>query len=317
MARCVGVTKAGTQCKREAIPGSTTCHQHIASVAAVAAVPTCQHHKECERQSVIVIHNRRMCAFHLSELQKNTYSAFIHQIERIARNPMTQQQRHDYVAQVLHTIIMLEDEHRLNHSQVERLRDLIERRLAPPPPAAPANLALDPQNVHTTTVVKQTNCGLDVLLAIENAPAAIDAIYDQIHLSQAVADDIKKWYNTTSCKSVNDWLYRRAVNGLWSLIQASTHKEELLKRFVEEATESVGMCCEGHMSRLANVMVGFDSRFAPPVPKGELVQQRMAAIAMMDVTDDEKRVAAAGVLDELQVPVAERAAWLDGLTELY
>jgi hypothetical protein len=41
------------------------------------------------------------------------------------------------------------------------------------------------------------------------------------------------------------------------------------------------------------------------------MQQKMAAIASLDVSDEEKRRQATAWFDEMAVPAAERAAWLD------
>jgi len=59
------------------------------------------------------------------------------------------------------------------------------------------------------------------------------------------------------------------------------------------------------------VLVGFDDAFAPPVPKGEILQQKMAAIAGLDVDTDEKVRQATAVFEELEIPESEREPWLE------
>jgi len=88
-------------------------------------------------------------------------------------------------------------------------------------------------------------------------------------------------------------------------------KIELFKRTFEECFESVGMCCDGHISRICNVLVGFDETFAPPVPFGELLQSKMASIAAADISTDEKIQQAVAFFNEHNVPESERSAWLD------
>lgn len=117
-----------------------------------------------------------------------------------------------------------------------------------------------------------------------------------------------------TCKTVNDHLYRRALDGLYILIRRMPDRdiqEELFKRAFEECYESVGMCCEGHISRLCNVLVGFDDAFAPPVPFGEILQNKMAAIYAMEVDTEEKIRQATAFFNEFAVPEAERSAWLE------
>jgi hypothetical protein len=88
-------------------------------------------------------------------------------------------------------------------------------------------------------------------------------------------------------------------------------KAEIYKRIFEECNESVGMCCDGHISRLCNVLVGFDDAFKPPVPLGELIQNEMAKIAMSEADTDEKIRLATAFFIEYKVPEEDRVAWLD------
>ena len=73
------------------------------------------------------------------------------------------------------------------------------------------------------------------------------------------------------------------------------------------------MCCEGHLARLTNVLVGFDEDIPAPVAVGEILQQKIAAIAALDVRVEEKVGQAWVVFVELNIPMEERMAWLDAL----
>ena len=173
--------------------------------------------------------------------------------------------------------------------------------------------AEDAQNVHRKVVTDNTNDQTEKLLAV-TVPAEQDTLKEVRKLfgkSRKVMTDVEHWYAITMCRKEADCLYKRTLDGLWALIKASDHKEELCERLKEELTESVGMCCEGHLSRLCNVLVGFDDAFTTVVSKGELLQQKMAAIAALEVTTRTKMMRAKKVLRELEIPVAEHAAWLD------
>ena len=129
-----------------------------------------------------------------------------------------------------------------------------------------------------------------------------------------VAQDVNRWFNTKDCRVVDDNLYRKLLRGLVAMLNAEKDDErrsELFRRLWEECSESVGMCCEGHISRLCNVLVGFDEAFQPPVAFGEILQSKMAAIAGLDISDDEKRKQANAFFDEHGTPQEERVAWLD------
>lgn len=188
------------------------------------------------------------------------------------------------------------------------------------PPAEPQNeleaFAQDPQSVHRAPVSEQTNRGLDVLLAApvpsgQDTLAEIEAAWGNSQHTRRLLRDMKRWYKQSTCRDIGDKLYRRALDGLWVLVKASEFRTELVKRLQEEAEDAHKKCCDGHITRLVNVMVGFDDRFSPPVSVAELVQQRMSAIAGRDVSVEEKALEAWMVLEELAVPDVERMAWID------
>lgn len=174
---------------------------------------------------------------------------------------------------------------------------------------------LDNQNVHTSVVNAQTDAGLELLLATP-VPLSQSTV-DEIRAAWSskptgeivrVANDMLRWYQVASCRETGDRLYRRALDGLWA---RAKNTPELVQRLWEEAVDSVGMCCDGHLSRLCNVMVGFDEAFKPQVSTGELLQQRMAALAAENIDVDLKVERAQVVFEELGIPVHERGAWIE------
>ena len=113
-----------------------------------------------------------------------------------------------------------------------------------------------------------------------------------------------------------DRLYRRTLKGLVSYIErvdSVETKTELYRRLFQEASEAVGMCCDGHLARLVNVLVGFDDAYRPPVSQGELIQNRISAIAGLDVSVEERQRQANAFFDEIAVPEPDRAPWLEAL----
>lgn len=194
----------------------------------------------------------------------------------------------------------------------------------PPPPPGLAALARDGQNVHTRAVTDQTNGATEKLLATkvpesQQTEKTVMLVWlNRLPVSYVavlrVASDVNRWFNTKDCRTVDDNLYRKLLRGLVALIGSEPDAErrgELYRRLWEECYESMGMCCEGHISRLCNVLVGFDDAFQPPVPFGEILQSKMAAIAAMDVPEEEKRRQATAFFEEHQTPVEERVAWLE------
>jgi hypothetical protein len=205
-------------------------------------------------------------------------------------------------------------------------------RVAPVVPEL-GRLAQDRQNVHTDVVNRATEDGIARLCAV-HVPEEEDTLrivlyafsgrpdvsYERIC---AVWHDVVHWWNTVRCRvpahAPPDELYKRVLRGLVAHIgrvESAETRLELYRRLFQEAEESVGMCCDGHLSRLINVLVGFDDAFAPPVSQGELIQNRIAAIAAHGEASAEERIRLANAFfDEIAYPVPDRAAWLEVLAE--
>jgi hypothetical protein len=69
----------------------------------------------------------------------------------------------------------------------------------------------------------------------------------------------------------------------------------------------------GHLARLCNVFAGFDDELSPPVPVTELLQQKIGAISLMDVSVEEKFRLASELFAELKVPDADQVVWREAL----
>ena len=191
------------------------------------------------------------------------------------------------------------------------------------PDRALQTIARDAQNVHTQVVSRQTNAATEKLLGAtvpldqqtekSMARAWLAGVPTGWNRILATLNDVNTWFTTKTCRAPDDQLYRRMLRGLVAMINRTDDEQrtELYKRLWEECSESVGMCCEGHISRLCNVLVGFDDTFRPPVALGELMQQKMAAISGLDVSEEEKRRQATQWFVEHGVPEEERVAWLD------
>jgi hypothetical protein len=131
-----------------------------------------------------------------------------------------------------------------------------------------------------------------------------------------VYEDMRKWGKQKKIYADNDYLYRNTLRGLWALIktyQGDTFKE-LLKRLYEECNESIEMCGQGHITRLANVLVGFHESFLSPQSSKELFQDKIALLAAnATISLEEKIKEVLLAMDEHQIPEAERSAWIEAL----
>jgi hypothetical protein len=185
-------------------------------------------------------------------------------------------------------------------------------------------LIKDDQNVHTREVTKQTDKSMQILdsMLIPSKQRTMDEIIEvwlnDLHLPwitiSPVYEDMKAFGNKTTIYSPNDYLYRKTLRSLWALIKTYKSKEtqnELARRLWEETKDSLEMCAQGHITRLANVMVGFHDDFLTPQDPKEKFQDQMAEIARSEKPTEAKVAEATILMDALDMPQDERTPWLE------
>jgi hypothetical protein len=208
------------------------------------------------------------------------------------------------------------------------------RRGRAAPQHAPGTLAAfvaDPQNVHTGVVSNQTHEGMKKLLAqplhsqqAERSRRFVDSLLARmvenkrstLRESERIKADFLHWYSTETCRTMHDWLYKRVFDGLAQTIHAVVDggtRRELYYRLFEEMKDSLGMCCDGHITRLINVMAGFDEAFVPEKSQAEKVQDLFAGLAAKECGLLEKVAEGLRGLRTLKVPEDEWEPWIDAL----
>lgn len=192
----------------------------------------------------------------------------------------------------------------------------------------------DRQNIHTAPINTQTDTTLKLLFAVpvpagQKTMAEIEkewwrlkcgsnmVIYPgnaslPFHEMFRTLTDVRSWASKSLIVVQDDWLYRKTLQHLWVKIKnfPTESRDELIKRLYEECHEAEGMCAQGHIARLANVLVGFDAAVKGYVS----LQDRMAEVSRLEVSDLEKLTAASNVLKEFNVTDAEEIrAWREAL----
>ena len=185
-------------------------------------------------------------------------------------------------------------------------------------------LASDRQNVHTKEVSELTTKLSDLLLqqtvptdqrTLQMLTIKFSKLCNIERMGELleVLNDMNLWYEKPSCMREGDTLYKRLLNATVTKIEESPHRNSLYKRAYEEAKESVGLCCQGHLSRLVNIFSGFDSEFTSPVSNREILQEKMARIAASDSSVEDKVREAQEILVELKIPAEEWTPWIEAI----
>ncbi|NBR62002.1 MAG: hypothetical protein EBT86_10260 [Actinobacteria bacterium] len=216
--------------------------------------------------------------------------------------------------------IVCHHHHRCDVRRADRIEGRIERPARLRGLGDLAAFAVDAQNVHTSSVtalvgtvcidVESDDDGLEIS---EIKDAFLRHRFGTHTQRASVIHDMEHaWSLRDYCSDV-PFAYRRMLRAVWRRVKAHTERAELEKRLWEESIDAHGMCARGHIARLANVLQGYDETAAPaPVPRGELLQNAMARIALLPV--DERRAEAERVFAELAVTASERTPWLDALS---
>ena len=111
--------------------------------------------------------------------------------------------------------------------------------------------------------------------------------------------------------------YAELLSCVWSYAetQSADLQNEIAVRIAEEVLDGLGMCEQGKITRLTNVLRGFHPALdeISVLSVGEQLQNRMAVISGMPA--EERRAAADAVFAELGVPAADQEAWREAVLE--
>ncbi len=106
--------------------------------------------------------------------------------------------------------------------------------------------------------------------------------------------------------------YGDVLDRVWTFIRGHEHHNELCTRLAQETFEGRGMCSNGKMARLVNVLMGYDDTLMTEAPR-EVFQFRIAALMKRPLA--EREAEARALFTEFSIPEAEQDAWLEPLLE--
>jgi len=177
-----------------------------------------------------------------------------------------------------------------------------------------AKFANDPQNVHTEFLVSQIKEAVKVICAIVPVLKKEETLFEIITECNLGFDTVNelttRYLVNEDIYELGPGIYKRVIDSVWQFIRTSTFKTEIIKALQTELRDSVGMCAQGNLSRLCNVLKGymndldFDLR-----SKSEQLGSRFSAIIGLEDRLEKGRA----ILLEMDVPKEEWPSWLDAL----
>ena len=188
-----------------------------------------------------------------------------------------------------------------------------------------ANFAADPQNVHTTTAVNQTKEIVDRIRQVAvpegyrwhpvNASKTPFEIGLECKLSQRAAwQMISQYAQDTAIYDIEVGIYGKVLDSVWQFVKASPEKEDLCKIIKNEMEDNVGMCAQGNLSRICNILAGY----MDGVGSQESLAEKLGTIfgKLADIEDPAERFdRAAQELVWNKVPKDQWMTWAEPLAE--
>jgi len=191
------------------------------------------------------------------------------------------------------------------------------------PRAGLAAFANDRQNVHTTAAVKQTMNVVKEILKIEVpvdyrwnmkvVSKTMSEIISECELTPASAwQMVAKYCSDETIYDLEHGIYGKVLDCVWQYIKNSTDKEDLKKILKSEMRDNIGMCAQGNLSRLTNILAGY----VECVVVEESITDKLGRLLppLMEIEDIVQRLnAAARIFVENGVPEDQWNVWAGGL----
>jgi hypothetical protein len=185
--------------------------------------------------------------------------------------------------------------------------------------------AADPQNVHTTDTVRQTK---EIVERVRTIPVpedykwntrvvskTIGEIIAECQLtSHAAAQMFNQYVSSVAIYDIEEGIYGKVLDSVWQYIKTSPDKEDLCKILKNEMTDNIGMCAQGNLSRICNILAGY----LDGVGEQECLSERLGRLlsSVMSIESIIERVEkACNILKENNVPMDEWEVWMDPVLE--
>jgi len=185
--------------------------------------------------------------------------------------------------------------------------------------------AADRQNVHTTEAVNQTKQIVAIICKIPvpvdykwhpaNASKTPFEIGMECKLSQRAAWQMMSQYaQDTSIYDIEPGIYGKVLDSVWQYVKNSPDKDDLCKIIKGELEDNIGMCAQGNLSRICNVLAGYLEGVGPQEPLADRLGRLLGPL--LQIADELERIRQACViLKENRVPPNEWITWVDPLLE--
>jgi hypothetical protein len=176
------------------------------------------------------------------------------------------------------------------------------------------DISSDPENVHDSKVNKNIKKLATEILKFTPSEDldVMKTIFNEMVMNDEVRAQLTyMYYNKDSFLDYGESSYRKFMDCIvsYALSQSEEKKKEIFDIMVREINDSIGLCFQGNISRLINVLSGFieiELEYQPTI------HEIFAEISKIE-DKNIKFEKAIKTFDEFNVPYTEWSSWLEAL----
>ena len=186
-----------------------------------------------------------------------------------------------------------------------------------------AEFARDNQNVHTIRTVNATKEMVAIILTI---PVPTEYKWNGQECSKTPGEIIMtcrltpkaawqmaaKYCQDESIYELGRGIYGKVLDGVWQYILSSPDKADLCRCLKQEMEDNIGMCAQGNLSRLCNILAGYMEGIGSQESVADILGRLMPKL--MEIEDIPTRLRESfRILKENNVPISQWKSWVDPL----
>lgn len=181
----------------------------------------------------------------------------------------------------------------------------------------------DNQNVHRERTVNATKEMITLILTI---PVPVEYRWNNAECSKtpgeiamtchltpkAAWQMFSKYCQDESIYDLGKGIYGKVLDGVWQYILSSPYKTDLCQVLRQEMQDNVGMCAQGNLSRLCNILAGYLEGIGSQESIADVLGRLLPKL--MEIEDIDNRLSeACKILKENNVPYSQWKSWVDPL----
>lgn len=185
--------------------------------------------------------------------------------------------------------------------------------------------AADRQNIHTSVTVEKTK---QIVREVLKIPVPEGYRWNTRECSKTPGEIVisckltprAAWeMNARYCQEEEIYemgvgIYGKVLDAVWQYIRESDDKEPLYRILKQEMEDNIGMCAQGNLSRLCNILAGYVDGIAPQESAAEILGREIPKLLELDDVS-ERFIQAQAILRRVNLPPEEWVPWLEALID--